>query len=350
MEAAAHEDLRATADLGLLLQVMKSQPITDPAQADAVGKLQTWLNNGGRRTETSPGSKVYKDADAIRILDAWWPRLNEGIFRPVLGDQLYTALTQALEVDESPSDRGQPHKGSSFQHGWWGYVSKDLRTTLGQPVTNPLAASYCGSVAACRANLLATLAAAAAVPATTVYPGDSVCAAGNQWCADSIVQSPLGGISQTPIGWQNRPTYQQVVQFPAKRGDNTGNLAHGKAASASSTQFLTSLTPGKAVDANDGSRWGSSWNDNQWIKVDLGTSQSVARAVLHWESAYGRSYRIDVSTDNSNWTTVYTTSNGDGGTDNVSFPAVSARYVRMFGLTRATSYGFSLYEFDIYAK
>ncbi len=352
VEQAAHEDLRATADLGLLLQVLTSQPVTDPGQADAVAKLQAWLADGGRRTETSAGSHVYQHADAIRIFDAWWPRLAEAMFKPGLGDSLYNALAGALSIDESPSDRGQPHKGSSFQHGWWGYVSKDLRSVLGQPVSGPLAAKYCGGgvLAACRSALLTSLSQAAAVPANQVYPGDGDCAAGDQWCADTIIHSALGGIGQDPIGWQNRPTYQQVVQFPARRGDNIANLAHGKAATASSTQFLTSHTPGKAVDANDGSRWSSSYNNNQWIRVDLGAAQTVARVILNWESAYGRAYRIEVSNDNTNWTTVFSTTTGNGGTDNISFAPVSARYVRMFGVTRATSYGFSLWEFDIYAK
>jgi hypothetical protein len=46
-----------------------------------------------------------------------------------------------------------------------------------------------------------------------VYPADSYCAAGNQWCADSIIQDPLGGITHAATTWQNRPTYQQVVSF-----------------------------------------------------------------------------------------------------------------------------------------
>jgi hypothetical protein len=70
--------------------------------------------------------------------------------------------------------------------------------------------------------------------------------------------------------------------------------------------------------------------------------------ILHWESAYGRSYRIEVSADNATWTTVWSTSTGDGGTDVAAFAPTSARYVRMFGVSRATSYGFSLYELEIY--
>jgi acyl-homoserine lactone acylase PvdQ len=351
-EAAAHEDLRATELLPLLLQVLTSQPVTDPAQATVVAQLQAWLAAGGRRTETSPGSHVYQHADAIRVFDAWWPRLVEGQFKPALGSELFSALVSAIQIDEPPSDRDQPHKGSAFQYGWWGYVDKDLRAVLGQPVQSPLAATYCGggTLAGCRSVLLGTLSAAAAVPVATVYPGDGDCAAGDQWCADTVIHSALGGIEQDKIGWQNRPTYQQVAQFPARRGDNIANLAHGKAASASSTQFLTSNTPAKAVDANDSSRWASSWSDNQWIRVDLGSAQTVSRVILHWESAYARGYRIEVSNNGSQWTSVFATSAGNGGTDNVSFAPVSARYVRMYGVSRATSYGFSLYEFDIYAK
>jgi acyl-homoserine lactone acylase PvdQ len=351
MEDAASIDLRAQQTLGLMLQVINSQPVTDPNQAALVSGMQTWLNGGGHRLETTPGSHTYRDAAAIRTFDAWWPQLVSGEFQPSLGDNLFGALAGAMQVDEPPSDRGQPHKGSSFQHGWWGYVNKDLRSVLGQPVTAPLNQTYCGNgtLASCRAMLLSTLSAAAAVPATSVYPGDSLCAAGDQWCADSVVQSALGGITHPAISWQNRPTYQQVVSFPAHRGDGIGNLAHGKTATASSVQFLTSLTPNKAVDANDSSRWGSSFSDNNWIKVDMGAPTAMKRVILHWEAAFGRAYRIEVSNDNSSWTTVFSTSNGDGGTDNITFPATTARYVRMQGVTRGTQYGYSLFEFEVFA-
>ncbi|MBP2035368.1 hypothetical protein [Streptomyces avidinii] len=39
----------------------------------------------------------------------------------------------------------------------------------------------------------------------------------HQWCADSIVQRPVGGLGHPQINWQNRPTYQQVTEFAAHR-------------------------------------------------------------------------------------------------------------------------------------
>jgi hypothetical protein len=41
--------------------------------------------------------------------------------------------------------------------------------------------------------------------------------------------------------------------------------------------------------------------------------------------------------------------NGDGGVDQVTFPTANARYVRMLGVRPATSYGYSLWDFEAYA-
>jgi acyl-homoserine lactone acylase PvdQ len=363
VEDAAVADLRGTEVLGNLLRVINSQPVTDPTLASTVATLQAWQAAGSKRVETSPGSKVYANADAIRIFDAWWPQLVSGEFQPGLGPDLYQTLVNALQINESPSggqqggsggaasaSQAQSHKGSSFQFGWWGYVDKDIRTVLGDPVQGGLGQRYCGggTLAGCRQVLLSTLQSAAASPATTVYPADSFCSAGDQWCADAIVQSPLGGIRDPIIAWQNRPTFQQVVSYPAHRGDDISNQALRRPVSASSTQLF--LPAGNAVDGDPTTRWSSGWSDNQSITVDLGSARTVGRVILRWEAAYGRSYRIDVSNDNSTWRTVFSTSTGDGGTDNDVFAGTSARYVRMFGLTRATSFGFSLWELEVYSR
>jgi acyl-homoserine lactone acylase PvdQ len=222
MADAALADLRAEDVLPDLLKVINSSPVTDATAAAAVGRLQAWLTAGGKRTETTAGSKTYADADAIRIMDAWWPLLVKAQFEPGLGAGLYTAFTANLPVDETPSAAHGPtgaHAGSAFQYGWWSYVDKDIRAVLGEPVQGPLARKYCGggSLGACRDILISTLKEAAGRTAAQVYPGDAVCAAGNQWCADSIVQRTLGGIKHPGISWQNRPTYQQVVEFTSHR-------------------------------------------------------------------------------------------------------------------------------------
>ncbi|WP_182884700.1 penicillin acylase family protein [Microbispora sp. H10885] len=364
MAAAAVTDLRGWKVLPNLLRVIGSaSSVPDPALASAVAKLSAWAEAGARRQETAKGSKTYAHADAIRIFDAWWPQLVRAEFRPGLGDGLYQSLTGALQINESPSghqqgdvsalpgsaNESQPHKGSAFQYGWWGYVDKDIRAVLGDPVTAPLPARYCGAtVAACRTVLLDSLSAALAEPAATTYPGDDSCSAGDQWCADAVRQSPLGGIKHSLISWQNRPTYQQVVSFPAHRGDDVSDLALGRTASASSTEG--SNAPGRAVDGDPATRWASGWSNNQYIQVDLGSASTVGRVILRWESAYGSSYRIQTSPDGAAWTTAAQTTTGDGGVDTVTFAPVSARYVRMQGVKRATLFGYSLYSFEVYGR
>lgn len=222
MADAATVDLRAEDVLPDLLKVVNSSTVTDSTAAAAVSKLQTWLTAGGKRTETTAGSKKYADADAIRVLDAWWPLLVKAEFEPGLGTDLYTAFTNNLPVDEAPSAGHGPtgsHAGSSFQYGWWSYVDKDIRSVLGESVQGPLGRKYCGggTLSACRDILISTLKEAAGKTAAQVYPGDDQCSAGDQWCADSIVQRTLGGIKHGKISWQNRPTFQQVVEFTSHR-------------------------------------------------------------------------------------------------------------------------------------
>ena len=360
MEQAASADLRGEYVLPELLQVIGSAPVTDPVLATAVRQLTDWVNSGAYLQPTSSTSKQYLNADAIRLLDAWWPLLAQAEFGTgpnAMRPELLTALANTLPVDESPT--GVKHRGSAFQHGWWSYVDKDIRAVLGQDVQDPLPQKFCGGgdLAACRTALLNSLGAAADVPATTVYPADKYCAAGDQWCSDSLVQSPFGGVKDANITWQNRPTFQQVVQYPAHRGDPIANLALGKPATASSSQvplfgFLgPDLPPALATDGNPNTRWASgAWADNESITVDLGSSQTVARTVLRWEVAYGKAYQIQVSDNGTNYRSVYATNTGQPGVNSVSFVPTTARYVRMQGEQRGTWFGYSLYEFEVYSR
>ncbi|GAA4245611.1 penicillin acylase family protein [Dactylosporangium darangshiense] len=358
VQDAAVTDLRAENLLPELLRILDpAGTSTDPN----VSALRAWLAAGAKRVETSPGSHAYQHAAAIRTFDAWWPKLVDGAFRPGLGDDVYAALTRALQIDESPSgatgptsagslNQSQGHKGSAFQYGWWGYLDKDLRAVLGDPVRSGLGRTYCGggSVAGCRQVLVTTLAAAVAEPAGTTYPGDKDCSAGDQWCADTIIQSPLGGITHDKISWQNRPTYQQVVSFPAGRGADLTNLALNRSVSANGT--FIGYTAKAAVDGDPTTRWSSWWTDSQSITVDLGSARTLRRVILRWETAYGSRYRIEVSANGSTWQPAAVVDAGNGGLDNVTFAPVSARYVRMVGVARGTGYGYSLWEIEAYSS
>ncbi|MFH1367989.1 MAG: discoidin domain-containing protein [Elusimicrobiota bacterium] len=139
---------------------------------------------------------------------------------------------------------------------------------------------------------------------------------------------------------QSRINYAESMDYFAM----ATNLAKGKTATASSGQDTASL----AVDGVGSTRWSSDASDPQWYQVDIGTVQPVNKVVLNWETAYGKAYTIDVSSNGVDWTTVYATTNSAGGLENIEFNAVNARYVRMYGTERGTQWGYSLWEFEEY--
>ena len=125
------------------------------------------------------------------------------------------------------------------------------------------------------------------------------------------------------------------------------NMALNRPVTASSNE-VDARTAANAVDGNGKTRWSSLKNDAQWISVDLGAVVSFNKVVLNWESAYGKSYEIQTSTDGTTWTKVYSTTTGVGGKETLNVSG-SGRYVRMFGIARGTGYGYSLWEFEVWS-
>lgn len=137
-----------------------------------------------------------------------------------------------------------------------------------------------------------------------------------------------------------------TLATPFSAGAQT-NLALNKTVMVSSLQD-TSYHASDAVDGNVDTRWSSAWSDPQWIYVDLGSKQAFNMVNLIWEAAYATGYDIQIANDTTHWTTVYSTGTSTGGNEQVDFPDTSARYVRMYGRTRATGFGYSLWEFGVY--
>jgi hypothetical protein len=165
--------------------------------------------------------------------------------------------------------------------------------------------------------------------------------------------------SYTNTGLANAITYYYVVS--ATNGVNVSsnsfevnatprvssvNLALNKPVTASSTQ--SGYPGGNAVDGNLSTRWGSAFSDPQWIYVDLQTNYYITEVWLDWESAYATSFQIQVSSDASNWTTLYSTTKGTGGVQDLTGLSGTGRYVRMYGTARGTVYGYSLYEMEVF--
>lgn len=134
---------------------------------------------------------------------------------------------------------------------------------------------------------------------------------------------------------------------PVPTGCGTTNTALNKPATSSSVTGAN--TPNRAFDGNTGTRWESQQGvDPQWLRVDLGSTMSICRVRLNWEPAYARSYQIQTSNDGTSWTTISSTTTSDGGIDDLTNLSGSGRYVRMNGTVRATQWGYSLWEMEVY--
>jgi Glycosyl hydrolase catalytic core/F5/8 type C domain/Carbohydrate binding module (family 6) len=127
------------------------------------------------------------------------------------------------------------------------------------------------------------------------------------------------------------------------------NLALNQPVTASSYQASSPYCPASyAVDGSLSTRWASAWSDPQWIYVDLGATYNINEVDLYWEAAYATSFQIQVSSNAVNWTPIYSTTTGTGGNQFLTGLSGQGRYVRMYGTARGTSYGYSLWEFQIF--
>ncbi len=160
--------------------------------------------------------------------------------------------------------------------------------------------------------------------------GEAVAATG---FGKGVIQAELSGVR----------VRQEVEVVSADRV----NLAAGCPATSSSAE--ADNVAEKAFDRDPRTRWASASSDPQWLAVDLGAVKPLKRLVLSWENARARSYCIEVSDDGSAWRKVFEQPNCAGRVEQIALPAGTAgRFVRLYGLTRATQYGYSLYELEVY--
>jgi hypothetical protein len=220
MDEAATQDIRMVALWPIIRQALGTP--ASPQLQEAIAKLEAWYVDGGHRRDlnnkdiSSPGT--YQHNDAITIMDAWWPKLVEAEFRPTLGDEVFGATKGMLELG-GPYPGGEP-SAPDFADGWYGQVSKDLRDLL---AANGLATApkapysrlYCGggSLETCRQALQSTLSEALAATPQQLY-GQGACAENPQAsCHDMNRWVNASGVSVPPFPFQNRPTFQQVIEL-----------------------------------------------------------------------------------------------------------------------------------------
>ncbi|MFJ6723173.1 discoidin domain-containing protein, partial [Streptomyces sp. NPDC091259] len=188
------------------------------------------------------------------------------------------------------------------------------------------------------------------------------------WCDNPTAESedqiaagimyPLRALAQQTWGTPKPvATYAAFTPIVAAVGHNPawpglaqpGNLALGRPTTASSTE-TADFPAASATDGDGATRWSSAYADPQWLQVDLGAVRRVDRVVLRWEAAYGKSFRVQLSDDATTWRTVYSTTAGSGAVQDLTGLTGSGRHIRVYGTRRGTTYGYSLYEFEVYGS
>ncbi len=224
-----------------------------------------------------------------------------------------------------------------------------------QPVNGPVAVPT--GVSATATNTQVTLSWSPAAGATS-YNVQSSTTQGGPY---TTIASPTT-TSYTNTGLTIGTTYYYVVsatdginvssnsiEVSATTGSHV-NLALNQPVTVSSIES-GGLYPGNdAVDGNLSTRWSSSFSDPQWIYVDLGKSYNITEVVFYWNTSYAKSFLLQVSSDTTNWTSIYSTTTGPGGVQDLTGLSGTGRYVRMYGTVRSLTYGYSIYEFQIYGN
>jgi beta-glucanase (GH16 family) len=125
------------------------------------------------------------------------------------------------------------------------------------------------------------------------------------------------------------------------------NLALLKTVTVSSTE--NGGTPGAAaVDGNTGTRWSSARTDPQWIYVDLNATYSINRVKITWEAAFGKDYLVQISANATSWTTLKTITGNTTLVNDHTGLSGSGRYIRIYGTARGTTWGYSIWELEVY--
>jgi hypothetical protein len=107
MEDGGSVDLRGSQVLPLMLRVITSSGPLTAAEANAVNTLQNWVNSGAHRRDDNPRDGHYDDAEAIKIMDAWWPKALTAAFQPTIGDgdankDVFSKVQAQMAFDDAP--------------------------------------------------------------------------------------------------------------------------------------------------------------------------------------------------------------------------------------------------------
>lgn len=204
-------DGRALLFYPIVRRLLPADVVADAELAAVLQSADAWVAGGALRQDAdNDGYLEY--AQAIAVLDAWWPLLIRAIAEPVLGTAVIEG-SGGRTNNLPPLDIG-PDFGSS---AWFSFLARDLRHLMGEVVARPFSLPLCGAgeLEACRLTAQDSL--RAALPAAE----EKYRQAGGAWqipvtcdgCLQTEYRATGDAPDLNPTLWQSRPTFEIVSAF-----------------------------------------------------------------------------------------------------------------------------------------
>ncbi|MBD5131875.1 MAG: DUF5011 domain-containing protein [Clostridiales bacterium] len=127
----------------------------------------------------------------------------------------------------------------------------------------------------------------------------------------------------------------------------------GMTATASSTENAENIVS-NAVDGSMDTRWESRHadGDEAWLQVELAEPTTIYQLRIYWEAASAKEYKVYLSQTGADgdWTEVFHGNYSQGARTDYVTPStiMNAKYIRIEGISRTTTYGYSIYELEVY--
>lgn len=125
-------------------------------------------------------------------------------------------------------------------------------------------------------------------------------------------------------------------------------LISSKGTATASSVESVGVGPANLIDGRPGTRWSSAHSDPQSVTIDLGHEHAIHTVRVIWERAHASRFRLLFSEDGERWAVVTEAEKSDHSPDVIHADDQVARYVRIECPERATQWGVSIWECEIY--
>jgi len=282
------------------------------------------VNLFGTSTLAAPGSTLRTGYTAHTTASSWKAEPEECAFLTLINQYRINNGLSALTISKTLSAAAEDH---SIDMGMNNYFSHTLSdgTTWSQNIANhgyPTNTSRAENIAAGRES------AAGVFDQWKNSPPHNANMLSSKYSAIGIGRAQITGSTYTWY-WTNTfgSKVDQAYTCSQNQSASTLNMKGGGRSSSSTSSLL-------AFDGDLGTAWYTTKSTpprTAYIFFDLGSSKNISKISWYFsQNGSADSFKVEISTDKSTWTTVTNRSSANAGTWQTSAVNQSAQYVRFY--------------------